>query len=151
MNSNSIKTSANPFGALKRESAALVLQGLRREAYAGVLNARKSRVGEAYICDLLLDGWGRKLEIRITGPLTTHRSSPDCGRITAAIHGLSFLLVPPKVELLPSSSSDPEQPRFVASIDLQVAILHLNVLPCALQESGPAWVCILEIHRQEGC
>jgi len=33
------KASELPFNALKRESAALILQGLRRDAYAGVLKA----------------------------------------------------------------------------------------------------------------
>jgi len=143
-----LKTNEPPFNALKRESAALILQGLRREAYAGVLKARDSRVGEAYICDLLLDGLGRKLEIRITGRLTAHRSSRDCGRITAAIRGLSFLLVPPRVELLPFYPNDAEVPHFVGSINFQVAIFRLNVLPFASQ-GGAERVCVLEIHRQE--
>ena len=142
------KTSELPFGALKRESAALVLQGLRRDAYAGVLKARDSRVGEAYICDLLLDGLGRKLEIRISGCLTARRSSRDCGRITAAIHGLSFLLVPPRVELLPFYPNDAEVPHFVGSINFQVAIYLLNVLPFASQGDTER-VCVLEINRQE--
>ena len=147
---NLIKTNEPPFGALKRESAALILQGLRRDAYAGVLKARDSSVGEAYICDLLLDGLGRKLEIRISGCLTPHRSSRGSHRITAAIHGLSFLLKPPRAEFLPFSFKGGETQHFVANIDLQVAILRLNVLPFA-SEGGPAWVCVLEIRRQEGC
>jgi len=143
-----LKTNEPPFGALKRESAALILQGLRREAYAGVLKARDSRVGEAYICDLLLDGLGRKLEIRIAGPLIPHQSSRDHGQITAAIHGLSFLLVPPRMELLPFYPNDAEVPHFVGRIDFQVAIFRLNVLPFASQ-GGTEWVCVLEINRQE--
>ena len=143
-----LKTNEPPFGALKRESAALILQGLRREAYAGVLKARDSRVGEAYICDLLLDGLGRKLEIRIAGPLIPHQSSRDHGQITAAIHGLSFLLVPPRMELLPFYPNDAEVPHFVGRIDFQVAIFRLNVLPFGSQD-GTEWVCVLEINRQE--
>ena len=144
------KASELPFNALKRESAALILQGLRRDAYAGVLKARGSRVGEAYICDLLLDGLGRKLEIRITGRLTPHRSSRGSHRITAAIHGLSFLLKPPRMELRPFHPNDAEVPHFVGRIDFEVAIFRLNVLPFAA-EGGLAWVCVLEIRRQEGC
>ena len=144
------KTSELPFGSLKRESAALIVQGLRRDAYAGVLKARDSRMGDAYICDLLLDGLGQKLEIRISGCLTAHRSSRDFGRITAAIHGLSFLLKPPRVELLPFYPDDTKVLHFVGIIDFQVAIFRLNVLPYASQ-GGPAWVCVLEIHRQQGC
>lgn len=143
------RSSELPFGALKRESAALILQGLRRDAYAGVLSAQDNRVGDAYICDLFLDGFGRQLQIRVAGRLTAHRSSPGSERITAAIHGLTFLLVPPRVELLPFSAEGGESHHLVASIDLQVAILRLNVLPYVSQ-TGPAWVCVLEIHRQEG-
>lgn len=144
------KTSELPFGSLKRESAALIVQGLRRDAYAGVLKARDIRMGDAYICDLLLDGLGRKLEIRIAGCLTAHRSSRDSGWITATIHGLSFLLKPPRMELRPFHPNEAEVPHFVGRIDFQVAIFRLNVLPYASQ-GGPAWVCVLEIRRQEGC
>ena len=143
-------TNEPPFGALKRESAALILQGLRRDAYAGVLKARDSSVGEAYICDLLLDGLRRKLEIRISGCLTPHRSSRDSNRITAAIHGLSFLLKPLRMELRPFHPNDGKVPHFVGRIDFQVAIFRLSVLPFA-SEGGPAWVCVLEIRCQEGC
>ncbi|MBO9432532.1 hypothetical protein [Sulfitobacter sp. R18_1] len=146
---NLIKTNEPPFGMLKRESAALILQGLRREAYAGVLKARDSRVGEAYICDLLLDGLGRKLEIRIYGCLTPHQSSRESNLITAAIHGLSFLLKPPRMELRPFHPNEAEVPHLVGRIDFQVAIFRLSVLPYASQ-GGPAWVCVLEIRRQEG-
>lgn len=146
---NLSKSSELPFGALKRESAALILQGLRRDAYAGVLSAQDSRVGDAYICDLFLDGFGRQVQIRIAGCLTAHRSSRGSGRITAAIHGLSFLLLPPRVTLLPFSAEGGETPHLVASIDLQVATLRLNVLPY-VSMGGPAWMCVLEIHRQEG-
>jgi hypothetical protein len=145
---NLIKTNEPPFGALKRESAALILQGLRRDAYAGVLKARDSSTGEAYICDLLLDSVGRKLQIRISGPLTPHKSSRDYDQITAAIHGLSFLLVPLRLELLPFYPNDAEVPHFVGSIDFQVAIFRLNVLPFGSQD-GTEWVCVLEINRQE--
>lgn len=146
---NLSRSSELPFGAIKLESAALILQGLRRDAYAGVLSAQDNRVGDAYICDLFLDGFGRRLQIRIAGRLTVHRSSLGAGRITAAIHGLSFLLVPPRVELRPFSVEGGEAYHLVASIDLQVAILRLNVLPYVSQ-TGSAWVCVLEIHRQEG-
>jgi len=146
---NLSKSSELPFGALKRESAALILQGLRRDAYAGVLSAQDNRVGDAYICDLFLDGFGRQLQIRIAGRLTAHRSSRSSERITATMHGLSFLLVPPRVELRPFSVEGGEAHHLIASIDLQVAILRLNVLPY-VSMGGPGWVCVLEIHRQEG-
>lgn len=134
---NLLETGEPPFGALKRESATLILQGLRRDAYAGILKARDSKVGKAYICDLLLDGLGRKLEIRIFGCLTSQRPSRGLGRIAASIHGLSFLLVPPRVELLPFHSSDAEAPHFIASIDFQVACeRHMNCDSCRDQGRG---------------
>lgn len=138
----------HPFGSLRAESARLILAGFQRNSYAGVLTPIHVARGSLHICDLLLDGLGRKLRVKVRG-LPIETGVDDARKRSVALHGLPFLLEVPRAELAPVHSKG-VAPQFTASIDVQEALLHLSIVPYRSPTSSGVWICVLEILRQEG-
>ncbi len=145
------KASAHPnkFDKLKYLSAELILSGFRRDTYAGVFVRQDISHNETHVCDLLLDGYERKIQIKVAGDLTISEARTRTDRPIAALHGLPLLLKPPKVELYPTDSEPGMPPHFIATVNLKAAVLRINVLPFIATGQGPKWLCVLEILREE--
>jgi hypothetical protein len=141
----------DPFGPLKLQTAQLILAGFRRDSYAGVFRPVPNRHGGRHVCHLLLDGLGRRLQMKVKGL----PSGPESGLVkkpTVALHGLPVLVRPPRAELSPLNCTAGAGQQFTASLDMHVATLRLGVvhyLPAP--GASNSWICVLEILRGEGC
>ncbi|WP_037230325.1 hypothetical protein [Roseobacter sp. GAI101] len=145
-----LENKKHPFGLLELEGARLILSGFRRDTYAGVLRLIDRPAEDKYICDLLLDGFGRKVQVNISGLSCGSNRQAGKSRI-AAIYGLPFLLTPPKAELTALDYTGGIAQQFAASFDLHAAVFHINVLSYVRPTGGQDWVCVLDISRAEGC
>lgn len=140
-----------PFENLRTETARLILAGFRRDSYAGVFQPVPNARGGLHICDLFLDGLGRRLQIKVRGlpPLADLKAGT---RPTVALHGLPILVKAPRTELVPVICGVGVGQQFTASLDMHVATLRLGVvhyLPAP--GASNSWICVLEILRGEGC
>ena len=142
---------STPFENLRTETARLILAGFRRDSYAGVFRPVPTRHGGRHVCDLLLDGLGRRLQMKVKG-LPSGPESDLVKKPTVALHGLPVLVRPPRAELSPLNCTAGAGRQFTASFEMHVATLRLGVvhyLPAP--GASNSWVCVLEILRGEGC
>lgn len=140
-----------PFENLRTETARLILAGFRRDSYAGVFQPVPNARGGLQICDLFLDGLGRRLQIKARGlpPLAELKAGT---RSTVALHGLPILIKAPQTELVPVRCGVGAGQQFTASFELHVATLRLSILRyLPAPGASHSWVCVLEILRREGC
>jgi hypothetical protein len=107
--------------------------------------------GGLHICDLFLDGLGRRLQIKARGlfPLPDLMAGT---RPTVALHGLPILVKAPRTELVPVRCDAGAGQQFTASFDMHVATLRLGILRyLPAPGASHSWICVLEILRGEGC
>jgi len=141
----------SPFENLRTETARLILAGFRRDSYAGVFQPVPNARGCLHICDLFLDGLGRRLQIKARG--LPHLAEFKTGsRPTVVLHGLPILVKAPRTELVPVRCDAGAGQQFTASFEMHVATLQLGILRyLPAPGASYSWICVLEILREEGC
>ncbi|SEK64970.1 hypothetical protein SAMN05421666_0593 [Roseovarius nanhaiticus] len=130
----------------KDQIARLSLAGLQRSTYAGVFEAVPSQRQTCWTCDLILDGYNRRLNITINRKADPTPAGDAVWRYRGRLTGLHPLFQRRAFDLTAQPGTGSAL-RLIGRLDLRVAVLCVSVLPCVGADGERRILCLLEVQR----